>query len=195
MSKKNRRALRRSLLTLSLVLVVAFAAVGGTIAWLTSTTGPVTNTFTVGSVNITLDEKPVDLYGVEVEGARRTENQYKLLPGHNYTKDPTVHVTLGSEPCWVFVKVENGISAIEDNKTIAAQIVEKGWTELETGVYYKQNVDARTEAKDLVVFDSFTIKKDADVAANATKKIIITAYAVQADGITEAADAWSKCVK
>lgn len=92
------------LLTLCAVLLVA-ASVLGTMAYLTSTDS-VENTFTVGSVAITLDEAKVDENGEAVTSAERVKgNSYKLLPGHTYTKDPTVTVEKGSESSYVRMKV------------------------------------------------------------------------------------------
>ena len=92
------------LLTLCAVLLVA-ASVLGTMAYLTST-DEVNNTFTVGSVAITLDEAEVDENGTPVEPAARVKsNEYKLMPGHTYTKDPTVTVEKGSESSYVRMKV------------------------------------------------------------------------------------------
>ena len=92
------------LLTLCAVLLVA-ASVLGTMAYLTSTDS-VENTFTVGSVKIRLDEAKVDENGTPVEGAARVKsNEYKLMPGHTYTKDPTVTVEKGSESSYVRMKV------------------------------------------------------------------------------------------
>ena len=92
------------LLTLCAVLLVT-ASVLGTLAFLTST-DEVKNTFTVGSVNITLDEAKVKTDGTPVEGAARVKaNEYHLLPGHTYTKDPTVTVKDGSESAYVRLKV------------------------------------------------------------------------------------------
>lgn len=92
------------LLTLCAVLLVA-ASVLGTMAYLTST-DTVTNTFTVGKVEIKLDEAKVTADGIPVEGAARvTENSYKLMPGNTYTKDPTVTVLNGSETSYVRMKV------------------------------------------------------------------------------------------
>lgn len=92
------------LLTLCAVLLVA-ASVLGTMAYLTST-DTVTNTFTVGKVEIKLDEAKVTADGIPVEGAARvTENSYKLMPGNTYTKDPTVTVKAGSEASYVRMKV------------------------------------------------------------------------------------------
>ena len=92
------------LLTLCAVLLVA-ASVLGTMAYLTST-DTVTNTFTVGKVEIKLDEAKVTADGIPVESAARvTENSYKLMPGNTYTKDPTVTVKAGSEASYVRMKV------------------------------------------------------------------------------------------
>ena len=91
------------LLTLCAVLLVA-ASVLGTMAYLTST-DTVTNTFTVGKVEIKLDEAKVTADGIPVESAARvTENSYKLMPGNTYTKDPTVTVKAGSEESYVRMK-------------------------------------------------------------------------------------------
>ncbi len=92
------------LLTLCAVLLIA-ASVLGTMAYLTST-AKVENTFTVGKVEIKLDEAKVTADGIPVEGAARvTENSYKLMPGNTYTKDPTVTVKAGSEASYVRMKV------------------------------------------------------------------------------------------
>ena len=87
------------LLTLCAVLLVA-ASVLGTMAYLTST-DTVTNTFTVGKVEIKLDETDV----TNPNGPRVKANSYKLMPGTTYTKDPTVTVLKGSEDSYVRMKV------------------------------------------------------------------------------------------
>ena len=92
------------LLTLCAVLLVA-ASVLGTMAYLTSS-AEVKNTFTIGKVEIKLDEAKVTADGIPVEGAARvTANSYKLMPGTTYTKDPTITVKAGSEESYVRMKV------------------------------------------------------------------------------------------
>lgn len=89
-------------LALCAVLLVA-GTVATTVAYLTSQ-DEVVNNFTVGQVKISLDEAFVDEDGkvVEGEGAKRVQtNDYHLLPGHEYSKDPQVHITKGSEDCYV----------------------------------------------------------------------------------------------
>ena len=196
--KTKRKAL---LLTFCAVLLVV-ASVLGTIAYLTAN-DTVTNTFTVGQVAIKLDEAKVNPDGSPVEGvARVKENSYKLLPGHEYTKDPTVHVNAVSENSWIFVKVENGIAAYEvnttkDYKQIADQITENGWTALDgvANVYYKSYAQNATGA-DLVVFKNFKVSDTANTVngwTNITEKstkVIVNAYAIQAEVFTDADVAW-----
>lgn len=187
------------ILTLCAVLLVV-ATVMGTLAYLTAQTDTITNTFTVGKVALTLDEAKVDAYGVAEQGAARVKaNAYKLIPGHSYTKDPTVHVTADSENSYIFVKVENGIAALEaqDNNTIAKQIVDKGWMALNgvANVYYKEYTSKNT-VENLVVFESFKIADavsgtDAWNAISENTKITVTAYAVQKDGFADAKAAWA----
>ena len=138
----------------------------------------------------------MDTDGTPVQGAARVnENTYKLMPGHEYDKDPTVHVDADSEDSYIFVKVENEITDIEADTKIAAQITTtNGWTALDgvANVYYKEYDGT---VKDFVVFENFKIADTVDAKAlesYAGKTIKITAYAVQMDGFTGAADAWGK---
>ena len=193
--KTKRKAL---LLSLCAVLLVV-ASVMGTMAYLTST-DTVTNTFSVGSIHLTLDEAPVDGTGKATTGARVKANSYNLLPGQEYDKDPTVHVTANSEDSWIFVKVENGIPKLEDtSNTIDSQIREKnGWTELTgvTGVYYKEYTKSPT-VTDLVVFETFKVAENANTSDAWTNggTITVKAYAIQKAGFNTAADAWEEAQK
>lgn len=187
---------KKVFMTVLCAAALVVASVLGTMAFLTSK-DQVNNTFTVGNVAITLDEAKVDTAGTPVEGAARVKaNTYKLIPGHEYTKDPTVHVTANSEDSWVFVKVKDDITAIEADTTVADQIKANGWTALDgfTGVYYKEYATATTQT-DLVVFENFKVKGDADVSQYANAKIDVTAYAIQKDGFDTAAKAWAEVSK
>ena len=187
---------KKVFMTVLCAAALVVASVLGTMAFLTSK-DKVNNTFTVGNVAITLDEAKVTDAGNPVERADRVKaNIYKLIPGHEYTKDPTVHVTANSEDSWVFIKVEDGLAAIEDDTTVADQITGNGWTALDgvAGVYYKE-YSSSTAATDLVVFETFKVKGDADVAQYANAKIDVTAYAIQKDGFTTPAAAWAEVSK
>ncbi len=201
MKKRTRKMLT---LLMSAMLLVCLT-VGATYAYLTSS-DTVENTFTVGNVKITLDEASVNTAGQKLnsqgkvfqEGdtlaARVDKNEYKLMPGHEYSKDPTVHVDANSEDAWLFVKVVDEIAAIEDATTVANQLSTNGWTAVEgdANVYaYKEIVNA---GDDVVVFENFKIECDVSnetLASYANAKITVTAYAIQADGFDSAAAAWT----
>ena len=179
--------MKKRTLALILALVLVFgAAVGGTIAYLTSNDS-VTNTFTVGKVEITLDEAKVDAYGVADTTADRVKaNSYKLIPGHTYTKDPTIHVAAGSEDCWLFAKIENNLS------TAATLTMVAGWTEIDsTNHVWAYNTKVSAGA-DVTVFSQFTFSEDVTATQLPTyngKTIVVTACAVQADGLDQTAAA------
>lgn len=166
---------------LALVLVIAMS-VAGTMAYLTSSDS-VTNTFTVGNVKITLDEAKVNEYGaLDTSATSRVQaNSYKLIPGHTYSKDPTIHVDAKSEDCWLFVKVEDGLADIEADTTIAAQLTANGWTATAEGSNIYARAAANKAGDNVLVFSGFTLKGDAVVANYANAEIKVTAYAVQAD--------------
>lgn len=94
------------LITMCAALLVV-ATVFTTLAFLTDTKN-VVNTFTVGDVQITLDEADVDEYCkilYEADSStpltRVPTNDYKLIPNHKYTKDPVIHTSADSEDSYV----------------------------------------------------------------------------------------------
>ena len=144
-----------------------------------------------------MDEAKVTEYGV-VDGATRVqENDYKLIPGHTYVKDPTIHVADKSEPCYLFIKVVNDIIDIEEaGKTVNEQILGNGWTDISTSgnvtIYGKATpVDARGGAVDVATFGTISIKTDADLTGYADKTVTIQACAIQADGFADMSAAWN----
>ena len=184
---------KKIVLSVAVLAIVVALSVGMTLAYLTSEATPVNNTFTVGKVAITLDEAKVTDLGVADGDSRVQANEYKLIPGHEYLKDPTIHVAADSEACWLFVKVTDEIAAIEDTTTVAAQLTTNGWTAVEgaTGVYWHAVVNPNGTATDVKVFENFKVKGNADLTNYAGKTIKVEAYAVQADGFDTAAAAWN----
>ena len=172
---------------LSLVLLLG-CSLGGTLAWLSDSTGPVTNTFTVGDIDITLVETTTD---------------YKIVPGVNIAKDPKVTVKANSEACWLFVKIEESANWPDElTYTIAT-----GWTKLTgvTGVYYRE-VDAETAKNGddwqvlagdntypdgvVTVSDTLTKSELQELASN-NPTLTFTAYAVQREGVDTPEEAWN----
>lgn len=97
--------LKKILTLMCCAVLLVCISVGATVAYLTST-ADVTNTFTVGNVQIKLDEATAEYDKVKnewVDNGKRTEDgqSYKLLPGVKIDKDPTVTVVADSEECYV----------------------------------------------------------------------------------------------
>ena len=184
-------------LVLALCAVLLFVTtVFVTMAFLTSEDS-VQNTFTVGKVEITLAEAKVDSYGNEIANAERVkENEYKLIPSHTYVKDPTIHVDSNSEDCYLFVRIQNDLGS----DGVINGIANNGWVLVEgtQDVYcYYGVTDGETNStkqivkpgEDKKVFDTFTFGEKANPnnydTATKNAKIIVTAYAIQADGLSE----------
>ena len=202
------------IMSVAMVLVCAFA-VGMTIAYLTST-DRVVNTFTVGNVQIKLDEAKVNLDGTPVQDADRVKaNSYKLIPGHTYTKDPTVTVLSGSESSYIKMTVTFTKAAELDaifaptgadltsifNGYDSTNWIYKGNTEDTTAntrtyeFWYKEAVAAPTA--DVALDALFDQIKAPDSLTNSDLnnlkdlKITVNAYAIQAEGFATAEAAWA----
>ena len=97
--------MKRSIIIAVCVACACVLVLGATFAYLTDEEGDI-NVFTAGNVEITLDEAAVDENGEAIDGADRvTENEYKLVPGKSYIKDPTVTVKAGSEDAYIRMMV------------------------------------------------------------------------------------------
>ena len=117
--KTKKRLLTAAALTLAAVVLVV-ATVFTTVAYLTASSA-VSNTFTVGKVFIAMYESKVDADGkkladdANINGAKKDSdgNNYHLLPGATYDKDPTIYVDNTSDKSYLFVKIRNNIHSIE----------------------------------------------------------------------------------
>lgn len=174
--------MKKKVLSIVAVVLVFCCAIGGTLAWLTAKSDVVTNTFTVGDINIELTE---------------SENlDLKMVPGNTITKDPKVTVKANSEACWLFVKVEESAN-FGDFMTYE---MADGWTALPdvTGVYYRE-VSATTADTDFAVLKDNQVKvldtvtkTMLEAAKTDAPTLTFTAYAVQKDNVTSVTDAWAK---
>lgn len=120
-SRKRRSNRSKSLaLVLSLVLVIGCVA-GGTLAWLNAKTDEVKNTFSTSDIGVTLEE---------------TNNTYKMIPGWTIAKDPKATVTINSEDCYLFVKVDKS----QNFDTYMDMAIDPQWTALDEtnnpSIYY-----------------------------------------------------------
>ena len=168
------------------VTLLVGSAIGGTLAWLTSKSDSLVNTFTIGNVAITL--------------AETTGNDYKVTPGVPFAKDPKVTVTAGSEACWVFVEIQESENW-PDGLTYEPAA---GWTPLtsETGVYYRDVASDSSQNQDFYVLAGegngelqngmITVSEDINTLGETEPSLTFTAYAIQKEGIETAEDAWDK---
>lgn len=184
-AKKNSG--KKLTMVLVAIILVLCCTIGGTLAWLKDTTAPVTNTFTVGKVEITLTESPLEADGSYGEPAEGTSNKYPLVPGKTYTKNPTVAVDTSSEDCWLFVKFEekgNPATYIQYTSTLTT---DNGWTKgtgtIPTDVWYREvKKTGENHSWNLLADNKIQIKTSV-TAGNMTDaakaELKWTAYAVQ----------------
>ena len=202
------------ILSVCAVMLVTVSVVG-TLAFLTSR-DTVVNTFTVGKVDITLDEAKVNPDGTPVQGADRVkENNYHLIPGMTYTKDPTMTVTADSEESYVRLLVTiNCLKEFDaiyspdkaDLKTIFNGYDANEWVyETETRDAASNTITYEFRYKDTVkksqtnttldpLFDSITVPGSFtgdDMKSIEDLKITVVGNAVQAASFADADAAWA----
>lgn len=177
------------LLVLATVLVTG-SAVGGTVAWLMSRPQTLTNTFTIGNVQIILEETDTN----DGDSDPRT-NTYEMMPGRTIEKDPKVTVSAGSDNCWLFVKLT------EKNHfaNFMTYSVEDGWTALGSadGVYYREVSQSDADQAFLILSQN-AVQVKAEVTTEMFRALTpdtlpvlsVDAYAVQREGIESAEAAW-----
>lgn len=174
--------MKKKIVALCLCIALAVVAIGGaTLAYFTDKTETVTNTFTVGKVDIDLWETADGTAnGIETRTGR---NDIKVAPGTDIDKNPTVKVVANSENCWLFVKmtVANWPTA---NVTYA---LDNGWNILDT--------DSEGKAKTFTVGESFILyrevsKSDADQTFGilTNNKITVSTQLVSSNFVTDPAD-------
>ncbi len=168
--------MKKKILALALVVVLAVTAVtGATLAYFTDT-DDATNTFTVGNVDIDLTEPKWD-----ETGSKEAEDAY---PGEALAKDPTV-TNIGANPCFVRISVTNLDQFGENSPIIYRTDYVNGklgdkWVLHTDGYFYYTEVLA-AEATTDALFDQIVMPVTLTNNA-ATKDIVVTAQAVQAQG-------------
>ena len=189
-------------LIVCLTLIIG-CAIGGTIAWLTDTTGPVTNTFTAGDVDIDLTETFNTDSNNDGTNDRWTA---KMIPGASYAKNPVVSVTANSEDCWLFVKFEEKNGAATYLNYTSTLTTDNGWTQgdgtnIPTNVWYRKVLASDTTrswhllADDTVQINGENVTKT-NMATADDAELVYTAYACQlASFETNPAGAWAEVSK
>lgn len=208
--------MKKKLGILICAVLLVVASVGATLAWLSDKTQEVTNTFTVGDINILLNENGAT--DTNNDGKVDSNSSFEIIPGTNLDKEPKVTVKENSEACWLFVTVteENWPQDKETDGTLKVKYEvitdSNGWTLLSTSgedgnktyVYYRE---VAATAEDAVIFDilkaganekeiivSSTLTKT-ELNAMTTPKLTFKAYAVQKENINTVQQAWTEANK
>ena len=195
MNTKNKNCKKIVILLVAAVLLIG-GTIGGTLAWLKTTSGPVTNTFVAGNIGtLTLDETPVN----QVDG----KNNYVIIPGAPISKDPNVTYTSAEGisnigDVYVFVEVSGGSWTYDDNtkKFTANELswtVDDDWTYLSGKVFYikTSSLTKQPIIKNNAIGVASTITEATmSDAVTAASGLTFTAYAIQAAGLDDATTAW-----
>lgn len=179
-----------------IVLLVALLTIGGISAYFVDK-DTIQNTFTVGSVDIFLDEP-------------NWEEEDKVFPNQTLPKDPQV-TNIGDNDAYIFVEVEvpyatvrtestNGIVSPSKEQELFTYDVNEGWVEIsstkdeEKGVvmhlyaYAKDYsmIALKPDITTQTVFDTISYINVIDGEANlenSVQNVVVTAKAIQTNGL------------
>lgn len=211
--KKNRTIIA------AVVLLMVFV-VGGAIAYFTDSETK-TNTFTIGSVDITLTEDGWDALA-DTNNNDIPDAAEDMMPGDSVTKDPLINNVSTKNPAYVFIKVVVPCTTIVAPATTSEELftytVNAGWTELSTAavactsggnathVYYYGSNGTLTQLNKAAdsstptpttnpLFSSITLRSTLKGNEGLTdqKQVVITGYGIQTTGLssTTPADVWA----
>lgn len=173
---------KKNLLMMALSLcLVAVVAVGGTLAYLSDSSDSVTNTFSFGTIDVTLSEDQPDVTGNETITVNE-DNGYSyanVVPGQTLNKAPKLTVTTTVD-AYVFARVTVGENMNLGNIT-------KGWTQVpETNNVWYKAVSGQESMQDLgTLFTQVTVGTTALDSEDTLGTIKIEVAAVQQAGFND----------
>ena len=208
--------MKKRTVALMMACVMVFGvAVGGTMAWLTDESDTVTNTFTVGDINITLTE--------DVDTDKDGTHDFHYVPGDTLTKNPVITVVSESEAHYLFVKAEVTNNSCTSNGITVVPIIDwkvaDGWTYFNAstkkeeaapesytnGTYYFYRM---VEGKTAKAGASYSVLSNNQVTVSndvtkdmygalgekgtAKPQLKFTAAAIQSDNIESLSEAWDE---
>lgn len=191
---------KKSLLTMVMALtLVGAVGIGATLAYLSSTTEVMTNTFSVGKVKVTQDEAVWnDATDTATDDRTSTGNSYTdIQPGDTMAKDPTATVLANSSDCYVFMQLSGADDLVANNFSFEGFDSSK-WVKVADadgdadtaldGVYRYTSVVSKSDANQKLpaLFNSVTYSIEAEeLAPNVSlSNVVIKTCAVQADHMT-----------
>ena len=171
--------MKKRIAVVLVALVLSFSCIiGTTLAWLTDKTDSVVNTFTYGDIDIELWEHPIKDNGYELDASAtvvKNEDGYKMIPGTILDKDPYVEIAVGSEACWVFIKIEeSGGNVTIGEKTYSfddflVYAIETGWTLYVDGTTTGDIVNTNGTEINTNTNDTYVIYQSVDSTVGATE--------------------------
>ena len=197
------------ILFLICIIIMVISIVMTTQAFLTYEVAT-NNSYAIGNVKITLDESNVDELGKLIDNTRVQSNDYHLLPGYTYIKDPTI--TLKKDSVDSYVRILVTVNKINELKILYGNDFKlediyhnwgQNWTyygktdnDNQITYEYRYNliVNGIEEDKKLEpLFEGFTIPQEA--TAEQLKQlenfeIKIVGHAIQSQGFENAEQAW-----
>lgn len=166
------------------ILLVCLVVAGSTIAWLTAEAS-MTNTFTIGKIEISLEEPAWAI------------SNNKIYPGAEIAKNPTITVKADSEDCYVYAMIDNQLNDAVTN-AVTLDIDSTRWTAISTSGsktlyrYIVNNSIVEQSSSDLTLPPLFTkvevnstVVTEANIGDLADKKIVVNAFAHQSNAITQ----------
>ncbi|WP_313119568.1 SipW-dependent-type signal peptide-containing protein [Proteiniclasticum ruminis] len=197
---------KKRIMILALSMIAVFAA-AITFAYFTDQSDEVKNTFTMGNVEILLDEAPVvptvgpsgTTWAANNAVPRVLSNTYTgIYPGAILPKDPTVKNT-GTNPAYVRVKVTVNNFGSDVNPSDLWLPIGSGWVldavKSSGNVFYYNYTDIlQSGASSSAVFTKVEIPTtftSANMAAIGNFNILVEAHAIQAQGFANVTAAFT----
>ena len=197
---------KKRIMILALSMIAVFAA-AITFAYFTDQSDEVRNTFTMGNVEILLDEAPVvptvgpsgTTWAANNAVPRVLSNTYTgIYPGAILPKDPTVKNT-GTNPAYVRVKVTVNNFGSDVNPSDLWLPIGSGWVldavKSSGNVFYYNYTDIlQSGASSSAVFTKVEIPTtftSANMAAIGNFNILVEAHAIQAQGFANVTAAFT----
>lgn len=205
---------------LAAAILLFMFVIGGAIAYFTDTDQK-TNTFTIGSVDITLTEDGWDALP-DTNDNDIPDAAEDMMPGESVTKDPLINNVSTKNDAYVFAKVEVPCTTIVAPATTSEELftytTNAGWTELSTAAvactsggtathvyYYGTNGTLTTLAKAASsttptstsnpLFSTISLRSTlkGNEGLTGEKQVVVTGYGIQTEGLTSTApaDVWA----
>ncbi len=167
----------KALLAVAMIAVLLTAAIGGTVAWLSTKTNAVENVFTPAEVKIDIEEEVED--GVKTEIViKNVADQVKGIPAYvrvsisgNYVNDSTGAI----EKAW----------SVPDDLGLGTD-----WLKIGNYYYYAKPVAVGDSTSNLIGNNEVRIKEDAQTVEGAHLEVTVLAQAVQSEPTSVVANEW-----